>query len=84
MKLYLIRKGEYLEFKNEVAQVLDHFESNFSTEEVIAEVSEKNAELVEKKVTYLNAYPEEEREIIAKLLPEIEKSLIGVGRVFND
>ncbi|HHI00247.1 MAG TPA: hypothetical protein ENL40_02030 [Thermococcus litoralis] len=84
MKLYLIRKGEYLEFKNEVARVLDHFESNFSTEEVIAEVSEKTAELVEKKVTDLNAYPEEEREIIAKLLPEIEKSLIGVGRVFND
>ncbi|HDZ36091.1 MAG TPA: hypothetical protein ENH81_04175 [Thermococcus sp.] len=81
MKIYLVRRGEYLEFKNEVARVLDHFESNFSTEEVVGEVSERSAELVEKGVTDLNAYPGEDRETIARLLPEIEKGLIAVRRV---
>ena len=83
MRIYLVRKGEYLEFKNDVARVLDHFESNFSTEEIVGEVSERSAELVEKGVTDIDAYPEEDRETIARLLPEIEKGLIAVRRVFR-
>ncbi|WP_048056509.1 hypothetical protein [Thermococcus sp. 4557] len=83
MRAYLLRRGRSLGFRNEVARVLDHFESSALVEEVICEISPETASLLEKGVLDIEEFPREDRETIEKHLEALRKGEITVGWIPN-